>query len=168
MSSKVKKQIVSNSLSSSKHFSSSILTVYSDSVINQVLTNKVFMTECIKLSQVFPITALHPVGFPPLFSNENAAVPAVVSFLFWPVEQQLHNSTPDLQVESQVSQHVSTLTPGTFSTWLTHLSRSFSLRSRVGNRNWRSPTGSHKFLRSDTGWCCRNVFWRSILGRREN
>lgn len=69
MSSKVKKQIVSNSLSSSKHFCSSILTVYSDSVINQVLnllTNKIFMTECLKLSRVFPITALHPVGFPPV------------------------------------------------------------------------------------------------------
>lgn len=52
--------------------------------------------------------------------------------------------------------------------YLTHLFRSFVLQIRADNRNWKSPTGSHRSLRSDTGCCCRSVFWRSILGGREN
>lgn len=55
-----------------------------------------------------------------------------------------------------------------FSSRLTHLFHSFVLQIQVGNRNWRSPTDSHRFLRSDTGCCCRNVFWQSILGVQEN
>lgn len=51
---------------------------------------------------------------------------------------------------------------------LTHLFRSFVLQIQAGIHNWRSPTGSHRFLHSDTGCCCRSVFWQSILGGQEN
>lgn len=53
---------------------------------------------------------------------------------------------------------ISASTPRIFPLWLTHLFHSFSLQIQVGNHNWRSPTGSHRFLHSDTGYCCRNVF----------
>lgn len=51
---------------------------------------------------------------------------------------------------------------------VSHLFHSFVLQIQVGNHNWRSPTGSRRFLRSDTGCCCRNVVWQSILGVQEN
>lgn len=54
-----------------------------------------------------------------------------------------------------------------FSAWCIYLSHSFVLRIQVGNYSWRSPTGWHRFLHSDTGCCCRNVFWQSILWVRE-
>lgn len=50
----------------------------------------------------------------------------------------------------------------------TNLSHSSVLQIPAGSRSWRSPTGSRRSLRSDTGYCCRNVSWQNILGGRES
>lgn len=121
-----------------------------------------------------------------LFSDANAAISAAASPCFcfhsahfddsfilsdkFSLRSQRRRRTDKSVSGLSSCLHVSALMPVTFFfslDSLTHLFRSFALRIQVGNRSWRSPTGSRRFLRSDTGYCCRNVFWQSILEDRE-